>query len=50
VQEAADLFDKKEYAKAKELLDPMVKDKSDLDAMKKAVELLIKVEEALKAK
>ena len=43
-------FENKDYVEAKKLLLPMVRDKADLDAVKRAAELLEKVEEKLMAK
>jgi hypothetical protein len=43
LQEASAHFDKKEYAEAKKILEPMVRDNADLEAVKKAKDLLQQV-------
>jgi hypothetical protein len=47
---ATEHYEKQEYAEAKKLLEPMVKDKADFEAVKKAAELLKKVIEAMQTK
>jgi hypothetical protein len=47
---ATEHYDKKEYDEAKKLLEPMVKDKADYEAVKRAAELLEKVKAALSSK
>lgn len=49
LHEAEECFDKGEHEKARDLIEPMVKDGADLEAVKKAAELLKKVEEKIKS-
>ncbi|GAF71193.1 unnamed protein product, partial [marine sediment metagenome] len=46
LKKAKEHYDKKEYAEAEKLLEPMVRDKFDHEAVKKAGKLLEKVKEA----
>ncbi|KPL04971.1 MAG: hypothetical protein AMK75_00050 [Planctomycetes bacterium SM23_65] len=50
LDQATELYEKQNYAEAKKLLEPMVRDKANLEAVAKATELLKKVREALKKK
>ena len=49
LEEAEEHFDKGEYAKARKMIEPMVRDAVDFEAVEKAVELLEKVKEKLKS-
>ncbi|KPJ57602.1 MAG: hypothetical protein AMS16_01270 [Planctomycetes bacterium DG_58] len=49
LEKAEEQFEKGEYAKAKEMVEPMVKDAADFEAVKKAAKLLENVEEKLKS-
>lgn len=48
LDKATELYENRQYAEARKLLEPMVKDKADLEPVREAAELLEKVKEAMK--
>lgn len=49
LEQAEGHYDKREYAEAEKLLKPMVKDNDDLEAVRRAAELLTKIKEEMKS-